>query len=368
MGKKVVFGDRARKIHGTDFRLKGLLRSFSGKVKKKIYFEESQFYDMNRSFLSDIGSCDLAIFLKTMPNSSYLFHQLQSIYDVPVGNDCSIVIHTSTIESNLDMVSIVDFSGVEVGFIGSSGLYVPFDLKTMGMANGEYLKVFEYLLDDYLLYLTSRKDFDIEMKKRANKQTQARFISKMKVKIDKDKEENLIAVEYEMRELRSQIGILSRRRLEIAKQDKHEAFVLSDNEIEDLYKSLCKLSSTGSIDLLEDELNIPIGMIEITHESNTYQIGEFSIRIDLSDHSIKCLNLTAMKKEGFKGYHHPHVYSDGDVCLGNADYGVGVLLGAAQYDVVVMMVIKFLRSYNKKGAYLPIENWPEKISKEVIDE
>jgi hypothetical protein len=124
------------------------------------------------------------------------------------------------------------------------------------------------------------------------------------------------------------------------------------------YEALKRLSANGEIYVEKKMISIFAGQIDIEFKGVVYDIGEFEIQIfpDGEWGGIKCINLT----REVDGYYHPHISDDGECCLGNISESVALLIGTMEYDVVIILMMQFLRTCYEDGWYHEVTNWPIK--------
>lgn len=254
---------------------------------------------------------------------------------------------------------ITDPTGNEVALIVEKTLYILFDLPHNRGTSPD--KILELILADYYLYLTDKEGFEKEIQSRLSKLPQERFIELYRNALEKVDEDEIEDFEGRICQLRTELSLAVRDR-RIALEKKSLVLVndkiASDEKIERIFERLCKLSITGKITVSESIVVVPVGQIDIEFEGVVYDIGEFEVKIDLEDCSVLCVN----KTRKINRCYHPHVEDDGNCCLGDASYGIGVLLGDLELETVVLMMIEFLKSYSPEGAYhdAEIEEWPIK--------
>lgn len=83
-----------------------------------------------------------------------------------------------------------------------------------------------------------------------------------------------------------------------------------------------------------------------------YDIGRYSIKF-MTDNKLVIKSVDSKNKDC--RYEHPHI-DGGLVCLGSA-MDVQKMIGTYDYDASVVVLIKFLQSYNPGDAYITIETW-----------
>jgi len=255
---------------------------------------------------------------------------------------------------------ISDQTGNEVALIVGKTLYILFDLPHHRGTSPD--KILELILADYYLYLTDKEGFEKEIQSRLSRLPHERFVELYRRFLEEGIHEDKIEdFEDRISQLRTELSLAVRdRRISLEKKSKtlvnDEA--VNDEKIERIFERLCKLSTTGKITVSEDMVVVPVGQIDIEFEGVVYDIGEFEVKIDLDDCSVLCVNKTRRVNRCY----HPHVEDDGNCCLGDASYGIGVLLGDLELETVVLMMIEFLKSYSRWGAYhdAEIEEWPIK--------
>jgi len=254
---------------------------------------------------------------------------------------------------------IYDRTGNEVALIVEKTLYVLFDLPHHRGTSPD--KILELILADYYLYLADREGFEKEIARRLSGLPSERFFELYRRALEGTHEDEIEEFEDRISQLRGELSLAVRdRRVALEKKSDTSAHdeTVSDGKIERIFERLCKLSTTGKITVSEDTVVVPVGQIDIEFEGVVYEIGEFEIKIDLIDCDVLCVN----KSRKVNGNYHPHVDGSGDSCLGDASYGIGVLLGELELETVVLMMIEFLKSYSPEGAYpeSEIEEWPIK--------
>lgn len=95
--------------------------------------------------------------------------------------------------------------------------------------------------------------------------------------------------------------------------------------------------------------------IEIDHDGRLVGLGRFRIHVTLEPPSMRIENLT----RPLSGTQHPHVSSPTAICWGNVGPGVSRLLAERELAGLLTIVLRFLRSYEPRDAFRPIEDWEE---------
>ena len=131
--------------------------------------------------------------------------------------------------------------------------------------------------------------------------------------------------------------------------------------------------------VVDNKITFFTDFITITHDGVEYSIGEFRVTINTANGDIVFYNLTN-KGEGpareaerlgrapfstAYNWHHPHIKFDGHACLGNIGETIGQLIGEHRYNVVIQLLIQFLKSVNAEDmAGKGIYSWPKVEKKE----
>ncbi|HSV94543.1 MAG TPA: hypothetical protein VLH94_00995 [Spirochaetia bacterium] len=255
---------------------------------------------------------------------------------------------------------IVEPSGYKVALIVGKTIYVLFDLihNCPGyLSNAE--KLLKPILDDYFLYLSNEEEFDKEMKGRLSSDDEKKFVSSYR-----DLTGRSHSIEGDIASLNAKLGekklIISERLSRIKRLQSMPTKEVDESTFEDVYQFLCKFSSTGSISMIHSGICIPVGQIDIEYEGEIYDIGMFDVIIDPMNFRIGCRNNTrVVEGEVFDSY-HPHVDVSGECCLGNIAWEIDFLMMEREWEVALMLMLRFLRSYSPENPYNKIESWPVK--------
>ena len=95
--------------------------------------------------------------------------------------------------------------------------------------------------------------------------------------------------------------------------------------------------------------------IEILNRDVRYDIGVYNVSIDIVSGAILFHNQTRT----VDGYHHPHVFSNGNACLGEIASVVPQLVSDFMLVELVNVLLHYLRSVNDQdSAGRNIVNWP----------
>lgn len=91
-----------------------------------------------------------------------------------------------------------------------------------------------------------------------------------------------------------------------------------------------------------------------------HEIGAFRIEIQTDRGDVRWFNLTRQVKGYKEGMQAPHVWSEGNACLGTAAEILPQLIGAYEFAAAAMVAIQFVESVNtddRAGEH--INRWPE---------
>jgi hypothetical protein len=93
--------------------------------------------------------------------------------------------------------------------------------------------------------------------------------------------------------------------------------------------------------------------ITIEHDDFIYQLGRYSIAIDLRSHVIRIHALDGT----VGGYQHPLVSGGGEPCLGSIAGPIASMLAEGDLFGVTVALLEYLRSYNPSSPYIALERW-----------
>ena len=108
-----------------------------------------------------------------------------------------------------------------------------------------------------------------------------------------------------------------------------------------------------SVRLDSDRLVMETTAITIEWEDFDYQMGRYSISLDLHSHVLR---IHAMDGT-VGGYPHPHVSSGGEPCLGSIAAPIAHLLAEGDLFGVAVALLEHLKSYNPGNPYIALEKW-----------
>ncbi len=121
--------------------------------------------------------------------------------------------------------------------------------------------------------------------------------------------------------------------------------------------------SRGGMTVYTNILNVTDPRSKVEHE-----IGEMSIYIDIQRYNVVTKNLTR-KIDGLDpGMHAPHVFPDGQMCLGNMTEVIPKLIGAYQLADAAEMLLAILQTVNvEDAAGRRVDRWPRSVKQIEAD-
>jgi len=327
-----------------------LLKVFANKNEINILFDSNSYLDERDP--NDGSEYDFVVYYGAVPaGSMYSSAMMDEIYDVDLSEDMAGIALRSPISINGGKV-IYDTNGNQIAVVDGKTLFLMVYFARYD--HGRY--ILSKILDDCQLYFDDLAEFDRVMANRPENLMRSKMSRVLNRKVPRNYEKDLATISAEMRKLRNQVFLLARERLAMSIEDDEESLRVSDQEVDRMVDCISSYSESGKFSFEGPYLVVPVGQIDIEYKGKTYDIGRMVIKIDPNDNEIKCSNLT----RDVRSYPHPHVDSSGNICLGSADYGISVLLGNKQFDVAILMIVQFLKTYNNRNPFSLIENWPEK--------
>lgn len=262
-------------------------------------------------------------------------------------------------------IEIKDDNGVTIAEYLPHTLFVHFDLPHGNNA----AKLLTKILDSFSkIYTTNPEDLEkalTELKAKA----EHKFIELCQglTGLQKDVVQKKLAdVDTEIKNVQNQIIKHTRSRKELQDQLIVIARLESSGDIiayQDQFANLCEISVTGQVRVSNRTIVVPVGQIDITYNSKTYDIGQFDVVIHTNGENggVTCISHTSQSSIKTSCY-HPHVLSNGNCCLGNISQIITDLIAVGDYVNVVLIMTDFLRSYSPNNPYAKVENWPIKSS------
>ena len=127
------------------------------------------------------------------------------------------------------------------------------------------------------------------------------------------------------------------------------------------FEKLAELPHVMRVAMEGNKISVFTDRIYCDHDGRRYDIGDFRIEVymDGSNGGVRMFNLTRQVSAHSSGMHAPHVFRDGNPCLGNLKEAIPQYIGEYEYSVVVMLCVQYLQSVNVNddaGKY--ISQWP----------
>lgn len=164
---------------------------------------------------------------------------------------------------------------------------------------------------------------------------------------------------------KAQQRVVEQIRIRDGQQRKLEQMEATRPQVMERYASefdrLAELPHVVKVNMDGDKITVFTDRMYVEHNGQTYDIGDFRIEIDTQGRNgcVKMFNLTRQVNAYKSGMQAPHVFPEGNPCLGNLSEAIPQYIGEYEYSVVVMLCIQYLQSVNTSdpaGKY--IEKWP----------
>lgn len=128
------------------------------------------------------------------------------------------------------------------------------------------------------------------------------------------------------------------------------------------FDKLCRLPKVQKVDIVDGRLKIFTDILYCVDPRSglRHEIGAFRIEISLGNVcSIRWYNLTRIVSGHSPAMHAPHIFTEGQACLGNAAEIFANLIGNYDFCMAVSMAIKFVETVNVDDpAGRCIDRWP----------
>lgn len=260
-------------------------------------------------------------------------------------------------------IPIIDPSGTTVAELVGGTLYVLFDLPHYQNANADTLM--RAIMEQALSLLKSSEERDRllrEMAGRERERSRELYIQECSCRI----EDSVRTAEWEISHAEEQIAeatheiVVATRKME---SSRHRLRWLQNFEEEHKerfgreFDRLLKIPGVTRVRVTEGKVSVFTDEIVVEYEGERYHLGRYRIDIFTSGEKdgVRVFNLSGNTPDGKQ---HPHVYEDGNCCLGNAHEGIAKLIGTYEYSVVAQMMLEFLRNSDPDGGYISVTEWP----------
>lgn len=256
---------------------------------------------------------------------------------------------------------IVDPSGVIVAQVFGDTLYVLFDLPH---GNNHARELMEAIMVDYAKQSGKKITPEERERRRAERFAQLKaaaednFINLYEVALKSAVEKSdgqINDIRDEVRSYQRSVARLTRRYHEarIAKSNTERLLKEKDRaKIKADFEALKALTKDNEMIVYEDRLEFHVGQIDIAYRDAIYDIGDFTVVLypDGSHGGVRCVNNT----RSYGNYFHPHVYADGECCLGNISELVPKLVGEMDYSTALSLMVQYLKTFSPHGHYVDV--------------
>ncbi len=185
------------------------------------------------------------------------------------------------------------------------------------------------------------------------------------VKIDDRRSANRIAeLEAEIRRLTDYAADFAKEAIKKSRQAGEQQRMLNalrDNPEDVTAKRQRELANVLAmpdvIGMVVDEnetIHVYTGLIYITYEGRRYRVGSFDIRVNFPIASLTIVNMTGKRD----GRHHPHVFEDGRVCLGQIQEYVTMMLQHERFEELITIMVQFLKQFKYEDRRYSVTEWP----------
>ncbi len=248
----------------------------------------------------------------------------------------------------LEHAQVYELGGIKLALLKGSSVYLLFDTKSDDLIR----TVLETVLPAAIEMAKEKRvhNFKVQLAAAIDQK-----VKEYRSDIEKNETE-ADTKELELIELRRKVAV-DRHALESLDTTVGEWKKRAEGEYEHLMKLVPNLYR--SITVTTGELIAETHEVRITYLSQTYEIGEFEVRITLATGNLTIANKTRQ----IDGSDHPHI-QDESACLGNIGKGVIRMISEFELFGALQMIHTFLHSYNPDSAFLKIEHWDPEYEEE----
>ena len=247
---------------------------------------------------------------------------------------------------------------VPLAHVTGRHILIPFDLEglesnTPNIINYIFGEIVTLALDQAIKYI---KTNDWEKEKSLFVQVMTKTLVENLEKMNTNIEENTESINYRTNDIVTLINKNNELKEIVEALNKTSFRRRKENALRD-FTQMMKLIPQVYKTIVFDEfyLKAETNPIEIEFNNYTYEMGRFEIKIGFGNDTLEIRNLEENKC--VRGHAHPHVGSDGYPCLGNISVTIDKLLADKQYTGLLILLHKFLCSYNLDNPFEKIENW-----------
>lgn len=265
-----------------------------------------------------------------------------------------------------------DDDGIEFGLIVGSTLYINFDLPHVA---GEHTQqLLERIMQKYAEEVGALNNEEVAMrKKKEETEAQLRAGKVLSNLLSYGSRSELTSLKYLEGEYATKI-----ERLQSSLQENIRGMVLNAKRIKQLetmdgtetkaareLKSIKRVKGVKRVTTRTDTLRVLTEHVFISTETNTYDIGEFSIEFGPGG-ELKIFNTTrkVIRRSDNRKLDHPHI-NGGVPCWGSAR---DIITLAAQGEIAMAtaQILEYLNIYTPGDAWYPIDEWP--LVEKPVDE
>lgn len=281
---------------------------------------------------------------------------------------------TGYVASGLGTAIFDPDTGWEVAELVGHNLYIHHDLCHKGTTSE--LKIFSRLLEEVIMELTLKPAEKAKRRKQYLEEqlalTRSRYITECTKRFKQTAEMTRDQISRGKREIRQKQQELVHKIREIqAAESKVSKLSKGKFDAEDLdkfgqeYDKLLSLPKVKQVDVWPGVIQVTTDLLfcQNPRTKKIHEIGKFLIKIDFGNDEpgVKWFNQTR-QIDGYKcGMQAPHIFPEGQACLGNIETIIPELIANYEFSALIMLAIQFVESVNlddDAGQYL--ENWPLK--------
>ncbi|MCP3685211.1 MAG: hypothetical protein GY861_21310 [bacterium] len=359
----VVFGDALTERYKDPIfyddvskKLMGNWQSYFSSIEKKIsgflnrpvylrFFEKVLMYGIPEDFYrSDYVH---RIFVNAYPSVGFrvLRGKLQSVCGYALSGDFNCFsFPEATGDNSYDYIYDED-SGNVIAVAKHGALYILVDI----MQSDNPTKLFEVILDNYLSCLSDSAGYRLKALEKMLDLFARGCISGYVGRYSRESSTMIAEINSLQAKLK---GLLTRYNL-VQKLLSSASPDVVIREVKNGFNSISNPLIKGirpyplHVDIITD-------LITIKYLGYEYVMGTYCISV-FADRVSALARYTVTDKTKLQ---HPHIAPDGNICYGNIAGTVDRLVSDNRYDVLVILVLDFLTSYNRSDAFGDISLWP----------
>lgn len=247
---------------------------------------------------------------------------------------------------------IVIYDGLyPVAELIDNNLYIHHDLCHYGSDNelNIYKKLLTKVIEEFNISSEERE----EKRKQKLSENKERYVDLCLKRIKKDRENvgsNISSAKNDIESYKKSM-IDKLRKIEEyelllnnyneALEKKKETYRIEFDKLLEVDKVVGLDVSSKGIEVFTDTL-----YCEDPRSKKIHEIGKFRISIPIGTGSIRWHNLTRRIQGHSSSMHAPHIFKEGNACLGNAEQVLPGLIANYQFSIIAMYAIQFVESVN----------------------